>query len=283
MKVLQIFSLAICSFFIGCGDSQSSDSESSSTENSFIPESLPKNTVISFNPTLRLNGEISDGATVSATYENSDPSSALPTGEGEVSISLVRTSTSLQLQFEHQGKSLLWEITGFEDMGDDGYYDEFSLSAKVDGEKVGDFVGRFSGNDKPRNNAVSNPQKTFQGTPTNKEFRELLTEKVFFTNNDAGNDGSIVLFSKDGGFSSWGDDDKATYIYNYNNGKPLLTLNGVESDGDTWESLIELTFTNFYEGRYKHLDYKENGKFVDDLDSGTFVYYSDISTALKAR
>ena len=294
---MKILKLCFCSLFlsllISCSETDidwsgySEGTTTSSAKKSSIPNSIPANAIISFNPTITLVSELSMGSTVSAIYENDVSGSTFPYANETIQVTASKMERQIKLTFNINGKPMVLEIDSFLDLGDDGYYDEFNVKVTFDGKDLGEFGGRFAGNQKPKNSSKSNIEEIKTGAPTEKQFQDLLTDKAFLTvDNDGPSDVRIVSMKRSGEFIiSYPSYPtlQYTYEYEYNEGNPRFTVNLYENDTvNSAQITIELKFTNFYEGTYKWILITENGNQSSADEIGTFAYYSDIDAALKA-
>ena len=270
---------------------QQSAGTSSSPATAKMPSSLPAGTRISFNPEITLNVEVSAGSSGQATYTNNSGSSDFGIGEEEILVHLKLTPASLIITYTlKNNEQVELVLTNFIDMGDDGYFDEFNVKVTLDGKDLGEFVGRFSGNQKPKNSSKNNIQELKTAAPTEKQFQDLLTEKAFLTvDNDGPSDVRIVSMKRSGEFIiSYSSPNpypqySYKYKYEYNGGNPRFTVNIYQNDtGNLAQIIIKLKFTNFYEGTYEWIEIWENEKQSSADETGTFVYYSEVDAALKA-
>ena len=129
-----------------------SEGTSSSSATAKMPNSLPAGTRISFNPEITLNVEVSPGSVGQATYTNNSDSSDFGIGEEEILVQLELTPASLIVTYTlKNNEQVELVLTNFIDMGDDGYYDEFTVNATVNRNLKFSYVGHFRGLKKPRN------------------------------------------------------------------------------------------------------------------------------------
>ena len=279
--------LSVCIFMIGCGDRQPGSDSGESGLGAAVPDSLPADTKLSINPTITLQSELSNGRSGKANYSNDDPT-YFWVGEGVVDITLDRTSTSIVLSFTTKdGNKVVFEMTNFVDIGQDGFIDEFTVVGKVNGETKVNQVGQFRGNTRPRNINVKDTID-IKRAPTQKEFEDNIVGMLLVhieTSPDPG-DGGMERFNSNGTLTSYDfdgsldEDELATYKYDYNNGDPRLIVD--EEDGNYYSTdIIKLNFTNFLEGTYEVLpESTEMGKPLppEDLSKGNWYIMTTVPT-----
>ena len=265
MNFFQIFSFAICIFFIGCGDSQStSDSPESAALTSF-----PSGTILSINPVLEFETELTEGVSATASYSNDDPTHFWK-GNERVTVTLTNNGNSVILSFKlTNGDDVELILSNFIDIGNDGYIDEYSVIGKVNGDMKIDQIGRFSGSVKPR---LSNSSSDINvnRAPTKEEFDMFVTlaGSLFLFQSESSpdpegagvvelkSDGTAISYAVDGNRTpEW---ESSTYSYDYNDGSPLLysSSSGYLDPSDSnrlvhVKQTTKLKFDNFFEGTYE--------------------------------
>ena len=120
-----------------------------------VPESaaltsFPSGTILSINPVLEFETELTEGVSATANYSNDDPTHFWK-GNEQVSVSLTNNGNTVILSFKlTNGDEVELIVSNFIDIGNDGYVDEYSVIGKVNGEVKIDQIGRFTGAVKPR-------------------------------------------------------------------------------------------------------------------------------------
>ncbi len=292
MRILLIQSLfaLFISFFTACGDSQEGTDGASGSEESAVPSSLPPETTLSFNPVLKFETELTEGVSATASYSNDD-STHFWEGNEQITVSLTNNGNTVILSFKlTNGDDVELILSNFIDLGNDGYVDEYSVEAKVNGQTKVSQTGQFLGNTRPRNSNVSKPIDII-GAPTEEEFRKYIVGKamhVIETSPKAGDDEGFIIFNADGTLSHYEindlDDDEYEetvdrWTYNYNGGNPIIKIDERAINKDHYHIYeVSFKFSNFYEGTYKEISEIEDG-FTHDPppdDEGKFKIFSKI-------
>ena len=289
MKILQMFSLAICSFFIGCGDSQTS----SDSAESVALTSFPSGTILSINPVLEFETELTEGVSATANYSNDDPTHFWK-GNERVSVSLTNNGNTVILSFKlTNGDEVELIVSNFIDIGNDGFIDEYSVIGKVNGEVKIDQIGRFTGAVKPR--FPNSPSDiNVNRAPTQEEFDMFVSGagSLFLfqseSSPDAEDEGVVELKSDGTAISYDVDGNRAqewesfTYLYDYNDGSPLLysSSSGYLDPSDSnrlvhVKQTTKLKFDNFFEGTYEvsSLTYPIDGDASDENDNAKGTWF----------
>ena len=273
MKLLKlILSSIIVSCLASCGGGGSSTTSTPS-----VPSSIPSGAKISINPEIEFTSELTVGSPATAQYSNSDATYFPVSADESVTVNMESTSSTITISFNlASGQAIELTISDLTDLGEDGYYDEYTVDAKVDGTTVLNTRGYFPGTKKPRNLGVSSPVD-INRAPTEEEFKKYLVGQVLYheeTYPEPGEDSGYFVLNADGtatGYESKDDtdidDDLATWMYNFNNGDPQLTLRWDEPDRDDYDLVIvDFDFTTFYEGTYQDIYEEENGKQVTNAN-----------------
>ena len=281
-----IISLIISTLlFHGCG-SDSSQGSTATTSGASTPSSLPAGLSIAVNPTITFTSSLVNGATVSVTYDNPTGFSTYPVYTGPVDVTMSTSGTAITLSFDFSNvftipPTLEIVLDGFVDRGGDGHTDEFTVTSTIDGAVQPAVNGQFVGNTKPVNENISEANRVdITGTPTEDEFQKYLVGFAIYTDQSHSGDTYFLVFENEikVTFIDAGGVGQGTYSYSYNGGNPTLILNIMDSDGDSWESTVDLDFRDFYSGGWDVTDYKFNG--VTDssgLDRGGFKVYANTS------
>ena len=292
LLVSSFFALFI-SFFTACGDSQDG---ASGSEESAVPSSLPPETTLSFNPVLKFETELTKGVSAKANFSNDDPTHFWE-GNERVTVSLTNNGNTVILSFKlTNGDDVELILSNFIDLGNDGYVDEYSVEAKVNGQTKVSQTGQFLGNTKPRNSNVSKPID-INRAPTEEEFRKYIVGKPLYhieTWPDPGDDEGFEIFNADGTVDSfeivdhdsedYDDHDEVDYWkYDYNNGDPILILDEKSKTSSHYHhDRIRLIFDNFYEGKFEKIHEEEDGviidpeKYPEEFSRGTWKIFSKI-------
>jgi hypothetical protein len=285
MKLLKlILSSIIVSCLASCGGGGKS---APATE---VPSSIPSGAKISINPEIEFTSELTVGSPATAIYSNTDATYFPVSADESVTVNMESTSSTITISFKlASGKSIQLIISDLTDLGEDGYYDEYTVDAKVDGTTVLNARGYFPGTKKPRNLGVSNPVD-INGAPTEEEFKKYFTGKPFYhkeTYPDP-DDGEFHMFNADGTITDFNPDPDEieepveTWKYFYNNGTPYIeVLDKHESEGNPNHYhlyTIQLNFTTFYEGTFEELKEVMDGQVVTDEqpEKGIWKLYSKI-------
>ena len=243
-----------------------------------VPSSLPSGTKVSVNPEIEFTSELSIGSPAQAKYTNTVSGTFPVSSDETITVNMESTSSTISISFKlASGENIEFVMSDLTDLGNDGYFDEYTVDAKVDGNTVLNARGYFPGTTKPRNPRVSNPVN-INRPPTEEEFNKYLVGKVFYheeTSPKPGEDKGYFVFNADG-TSTWYepkddtdvDDEIGTWKYDYNKGDPRFTLRWDEPDGDYNLIIVKFEFTTFYEGKYQDLYEEENGKEVATNDEG---------------
>ena len=290
-KIIHSLTLAsVAIALIGCGGGSSNSSTSSTTE-SGIPSSLPSGTNLSVNPEISFTSELSVGFPATANYENTDSSSAFFVGSEQVTVNLEQSSTSLTVSFTlSNGDKVEFILRDFIDLGETGYFDEFTAIAKVNGETKLTQVGQFLGTTKPRNPKVSNAID-INRPPTEEEFDKYLVGKPIWgeeTYPNPGDDAQFIVFHADGSFSEYeangtkeSSDDDDRWDYFYNGGKPYIKASHTHSSGGTHSYRAYFHFTNFFEGTYEDIDEDDEGTITPKNSRGNWKVYNAVFDRTK--
>ena len=277
-----MLSSIIVSCLASCGGGGGGSSSDSSTPT--VPSSLPSGTKVSVNPEIEFTSELSIGSPAQAKYTNTVSGTFPVSSDETITVNMESTSSTISISFKlASGENIEFVMSDLTDLGNDGYFDEYTVDAKVDGNTVLNARGYFPGTTKPRNPRVSSPVN-INRPPTNEEFKKYLVGQVIqlkeddFVDDDGGyviynSDGTVTVYEWDGSL----DDDKTRkYEYNYNNGEPIVIYTETRKDNnDTVVTETKATFYNFYEGRYD--DFKKTpDDGTDSLDKGTWRVVSKI-------
>ena len=100
MKYILTLLIPFALLLIGCGDSSSSLSSSATTTSASTPTVLPSGLKYSWNPTITLTADLSDGNTISVNYVNSSSSSIYPVYSGPVDVTMTNSGSSINLTFD---------------------------------------------------------------------------------------------------------------------------------------------------------------------------------------
>ena len=282
MKLLKaILSFIIISCLASCGGGGGG---SSTTSTPTVPTSIPSGAKISINPEIEFASELTVGSSATAIYSNSDATYFPVSADESVMVNMESTSSTITISFKlASGEAIQLIISDLTDFGEDGYYDEYTVDAKVDGTSVLNTRGFFTGTKKPRNLGVSSPVD-INRAPTEEEFNKYLVGKVIQTKEDdfVDDDGGYVIYNSDGTVTSYdwdgslNDDKIRKYEYNYNGGEPIVIYTETRKDNNvTVVTETKATFYNFYEGTYDDLK-KTPDDGTDSLDKGTWRVVSKI-------
>jgi len=302
-----IFSIFVSAFFVSCNDDDGPESSivevNTTTVEAAInaPISFPAGTIIYINPEIKLLSDLTEGSTATAEYTNTQSDSRFPAASETITLNFKKTAKEVMLFFTtSSGQNVEIAISAFTDLGSDGYFDEFTLEAKVDGKKVivstglGRF-GRFVGNTKPRNNYVANAKK-LDRAPTEEEFDSLIFEsfgmyyiidstaeaEVATLKLDQAGTGTLEFSNKNVGHTG---DDETGHIHNirwrylYNSGSPTLEIKTKEDD--LHYRKFGLTFVNFYEGTLTVDEGFNSGINFSKVETGSFRFFNGISYYYK--
>ena len=123
-----------------------------------VPSSIPSGAKISINPEIEFTSELTVGSPATAKYSNSDAGTFPVSTDEAVSVTMESTASTITISFKlASGEAIQLIISDLTDLGEDGYYDEYTVDAKVDGTTVLNARGYFPGTNKPRNLGVSSP------------------------------------------------------------------------------------------------------------------------------
>jgi hypothetical protein len=265
-----------------------SEGTSSSSATAKMPNSLPAGTLISFNPEITLNVEVSPGSVGQATYTNNSDSSDFGIGEEEILVQLELTPASLIVTYTlKNNEEVELVLTNFIDMGDDGYYDEFTVNATVNRNLKFSYVGHFRGLKKPRNLAVSETFNTNRA-PTEEEFTKYLIGKSLYGFNLSGNgaDGDMggLILQPNGKFLQYiTKDGTPKYVdgysweYRYNGGSPHFI---VTNENENQVITASLDFTTFYEASFTVISDQTNGQSNENVYEGIWIALTGIPVVL---
>ena len=265
-----------------------SESTSSSSATSKMPNSLPAGTRISFNPEITLNVEVSPGSVGQATYTNNSDSSDFGIGEEEILVQLELTPASLIVTYTlKNNEQVELVLTNFIDMGDDGYFDEFTVNATVNRNLKFSYVGHFRGLKKPRNLAVSETFNTNRA-PTEEEFTKYLIGKSLYGFNLSGNGADVdmggLILHPNGKFLQYiTKDGTPKYVdgfsweYRYNGGSPVFIVT-IENEKQVIEASLD--FTTFYEASFTVKSDLTNGQSNENDYEGIWIALTGVPAVL---
>ena len=291
MKLLKlILSFIIVSCLASCGGG------GGSTPAPAVPTSIPSGAKISINPEIEFTSELTVGSPATAQYSNTDATYFPVSADESVTVTMESTSSTITISFKlASGKSIQLIISDLTDLGEDGYYDEYTVDAKVNGTTVLNARGYFPGTKKPRNLGVSSPVD-INRAPTEEEFMKYFTGKPFYhieTSPKPGDDEGLFMFNTDGTITDLNPDPDEneepieTWKYFYNSGTPyieVLDKHGYEGNPNHYHIYkVQLNFTNFYEGTYEGLTEEEDGVITDDDDKGIWKLYSKIPDGFPSK
>ena len=285
---IQIIFCLILLGFVSCSEddkSVSSTVEYSSSSSSFtLVESFPSGTTFYINPEIRLNGELTLNSTTTAQYTNNESVSDFPLTSETVTLNLKKIVKELVMYFTvADGTNVEISIYYLNDVGNDGYYDEFYLQARVGKNVVAsasskERYGRFIGSTKPKNPNHSKPDK-MQRVPNEEQFDSLALGTLFYYKISGSNVGTIS-FNQSGDGDLYHPEDlghshNIRWRYLYNSGSPTLEYKTVEDNKHY--SKMQLTFTDFYEGTFVQLEGYEDGVNFPAGQTGEFRFFEGIS------
>jgi hypothetical protein len=294
MKLLKlVLSSIIVSCLASCGGGGGG---SSTTSTPTVPSSIPSGAKISINPEIELTSELSVGSPATAIYSNSDGTNFSVNSGENILLTMETSGSTITVSFELATKEKIEVITSdFTDLGEDGYYDEFTGEIKVNGKKNMTIRGYFTGTKKPRNLAVSNPVD-INRAPTEEEFKKYFTGIPFYhieTSPEPGDDEGLFMFNTDGTITDLNPDPDEneepieTWKYFYNSGTPyieVLDKHGYEGNPNHYHIYkVQLNFTTFYEGTYEGLTEEEDGVITEDDDKGIWKLYSNIPDGFPSK
>ena len=287
MKYILTLLIPFALLLIGCGDSSSSLSSSATTTSASTPTVLPSGLVLAVNPKITFTANLSDAGTITVTYENSDSLGGYPVHSGNVDVTMAVSGSQILLTFDFSrylsiAPSLSMVLDGFLDRGGDGYTDEFTVISTVDSVLLPSATGQFVGSEKPENQNISASQRVdTSGIPTEEEFQKYLVGFAIKATNLTDQKDLIFVYFQDStnvyqvsdyGYAT------GTYVYNYNQGSPTLSVVSIESDGDRYTSTLNLDFSGgWYKGSWQETEHSVNGVPDAGLDNGTFEVYSGTS------
>ena len=226
MKLLKlVLSSIIVTFLASCGGGGGSSTPPA------VPSSIPSGAKISINPEIEFTSELTVGSPATAKYSNSDAGTFPISSDEAVSVTMESTASTITISFKlASGEAIQLIISDLTDLGEDGYYDEYTVDAKVDGTTVLNARGYFPGTKKPRNLGVSSPVD-INRAPTEEEFKKYFTGKPFYiveTSPEPGDDEDLVIFNTDGTITDLNPDpderDIMTWKYFYNKGTPYIEV-----------------------------------------------------------
>ena len=288
MKYILTLLIPFALVLIGCGDSSSSLSSSATTTSASTPTVLPSGLKYSWNPTITLTADLSDGNTISVNYVNSSSSSIYPVYSGPVDVTMTNSGSSINLTFDFASISSFSEtlsliLDNFIDVGGDGNTDEFTVTPTLNGIQQSAVSSHFDGAVKPVNQNISPSQRVdTSGTPTEEQFQKHLVGFAIKATNITSNSDHFIYFRDSTNMIEVNDVETGygTYNYNYNNGNPILKLEVRDGEGYFYNSTINLDFSGgWYLGSWQETEHSVNGASSSSLDSGTFEVYS--GTSLK--
>ena len=271
MKLLKlILSSIIVTCLASCGGGGSS-----TTSTPTVPSSIPRGAIVSINPEIEFTSELTLGSPATAIYSNTDATYFPVSAEESVTVNMESTSSTITISFKlASGKSIQLIISDLTDLEDDGFYDEYTVDAKVDGTTVLNARGYFPGIKKPVNSSASNPVN-INRAPTEEEFKKYVAGYPLYYNEtypDPGDDG-YAIFNKDFSITDFDriddndepDDEISTWEYDYNGGSPKLTLRSKSKSSSHYHhDIFRLKFTTFYEGEIEQIYDEEDNKISTD-------------------
>jgi hypothetical protein len=299
---LALDSLFFCIFILclfGCRDSETTSPASVSSLASG-PTSINAavelaSAEIVFNPTITISV---DG--LSCTYDNTQNQVSLfPSGTATCSITYSDSGDSLVITLNETGGNVMGgspltlNLSGFVDKGGEGLIDEFIVEATHGANTVRE-TGQFVGATKPLNKTVVSKRSELpdmNGAPDLSEWQRYIVGNAIVAM-EADGDVNIVTFKDgttvDGYDVNARDTWNGTYTYtkaSETTGKLINTQVWTKSDGTTvrGEYEFELTFTNFYSGKWKETKSVENNvpDPPSELEDGIFNVYTDTALIIK--
>ena len=290
MKSLKlVLSSIIISCLASCGGGGGSSTPPA------VPSSIPSGTKISINPEIEFTSELTVGSPATAIYSNTDAATFPVSSDETVSVTMESTASTITISFKlASGEAIELIISDLTDLGEDGYYDEYTVDAKVDGTTVLNARGYFPGTKKPRNLGVSSPVD-INGVPTLEEFKKYFTGKPFYHKETSPkpDEAEFHMFNADGTITDFNpdpdeiDDPIETWEYFYNNGTPYLVIldkHGYEGNPNHYHIYkVQLNFTTFYEGTFEGLTEEEDGVITEDDEKGIWKLYSKIPDEFTSK
>ena len=258
------------------------------------PSSIPSGAKISINPEIEFTSELTVGSPATAKYSNSDAGTFPVSSDEAVSVTMESTASTITISFKlASGEAIQLIISDLTDLGEDGYYDEYTVDAKVDGTTVLNARGYFPGTKKPRNLGVSSPVD-INRAPTEEEFKKYFTGKPFYiveTSPEPGDDEDLVIFNTDGTITDLNPDpderDIMTWKYFYNKGTPYIEVLDKHESEDNPNHYhiykVQLNFTTFYEGTFEGLTEEEDGVITEEDEKGIWKLYSKIPDGFPSK
>jgi hypothetical protein len=261
-----------------------------------VPSSIPSGAKISINPEIEFTSELTVGSPATAIYSNTDAGTFPVSSDEAVTVTMESTASTITISFKlASGKSIQLIISDLTDLGEDGYYDEYTVDAKVDGTTVLNARGYFPGTKKPRNLGVSSPVD-INRAPTLEEFNKYIVGKPFYHKETypEPDEAEFHMFNSDGTITDLNPDpddegDIMTWEYFYNNGTPYLVIldkHGYEGNPDHYHIYTtQINFTTFYEGTLEDLKEVMDGQVVTDepLEKGIWKLYNNIPDGFASK
>jgi hypothetical protein len=302
MKKHSLFFCALIFCLFGCRDSETTSPasvSSTATGPSAANAALElANAQIVFNPTITISV---DG--LSCTYDNTtNQLSLFPSGTATCSITYSDSGNDLVLTLNETngnamgGTPLTLNLSGFVDKGGEGLIDEFTVQATHGANTVRD-TAQFVGATKPLNKSVVSKRSelpNMDGAPDSAEWQRYIIGNAIVAINEVDGDVTLLTFKDSSNVDGYDVQDKDTWdgTYEYSKSKTETTKGNLKnkqvwtkSDGTTviGEYEFELTFTNFYSGRWKETKSVENGVSYaqNQLEHGTFNVYTDTSLIIE--
>jgi len=282
-----LFSIFVSALFVSCSeDDKTQSSVITKTTTTTFPSSFPSGTIFQINPTITLTSELTETTPASATYTNTQSGIDFPLASNEaITLSLTKNQ-KLVLDFTVSSKKITLTFTNFNDIGEDGYIDEFAFKIKIDGNEISSAEGTerygfFEGNKKPRNISVTSP-KTFTSAPSEIEFDSLIQHTSLYLKFDGDKNESyfLDLFSSDTGILQHTVQEHGhniRFLYeNEEDSSPQLKVSTMPDTLHQFE--LTLNFTNFYEGTFVRFTHIKDGNDVigSNTNTGNFRFYQRI-------
>jgi hypothetical protein len=269
LSVLFLFFIIMMS----CRQDDDIVTSSTSSNSATTPTTLSTGSIIAFNPKIEVTGA------TTCTFDNSmQTESKLPATAGPVDCNLSFAQTAENLDLILENKTLFGEsnlkltLNSFKDMGNDGYSDEFSVSAEHNGSSI-EQKGQFIGSQKPRNNNITEEKLVdISGAPTKEEFSNFIVGNSIFLEHTYGMFALIKFIDSSNaeyrsGYKDLSYDEDPTYSYDQSSdtvGKLIFNW-----DGDLVN--VEVTFQTFYTGTWKQTDGSESGNFNVYTDASMLI------------
>ena len=92
---------------------------------------------LQINPKIILTSELTETTPASATYTNTQSGINFPVGNAEpITINLNKDGNDIILDFSVGSTEIILTFTQFTDLGADGYFDEFAVRVKINGNRA---------------------------------------------------------------------------------------------------------------------------------------------------